>query len=124
MRDLFLVGIGGFFGSVARYLVSKLNINYSFHQIPVGTLTVNLLGSLVTGLVLGYILHSQVQNNSLRLLLVVGFCGGFTTFSAFANENFLLLQSGQLFTALLYIFGSIALGVLFVYFGYLISNLI
>ncbi|VBB48358.1 putative fluoride ion transporter CrcB [uncultured Paludibacter sp.] len=123
MKQILLVGIGGFFGSIARYLVSKLNITWSFHDIPMGTLTVNLLGSFIIGIFLGVFLKSEAPFENLKLLLVVGFCGGFTTFSSFTNENFMLLQNGQYLTALLYIIGSIILGIFFVYLGYLITNL-
>lgn len=124
MKQLLLVGFGGFIGSIVRYLVSKLNITWVFHAIPMGTLTVNILGSLLIGFILGVFLNSDLLSTNLRLFLVVGFCGGFTTFSSFTNENFMLLQNGQYLTALIYIFGSILLGILSVYVGYLISNLL
>ena len=124
MKQLLLVGFGGFFGSIARYLVSKLNITWSFHNIPMGTFTVNIIGSLVIGILMGFFVKNNVQTTTnLKLLLVAGFCGGFTTFSSFTYENVTLLQQGHLFTALAYIAGSILLGILFVYFGYLISGI-
>lgn len=123
MRQLLLVGIGGFFGSIARYLASKLNISWSFHDIPMGTFTVNIIGSLIIGILMGLFMKSEAPVTNLRLLLVVGFCGGFTTFSSFTNENFMLLQNGQFLTSLIYILGSVILGVLFVYIGYLITNI-
>ena len=123
MKHLLLIGIGGFFGSIARYLVSKLNITWSFHDIPMGTLTANVVGSLIIGILLGVFMRVEAPFTNLRLLLVVGFCGGFTTFSSFTNENFLLLQNGQFLTALIYALGSVILGISFVYIGSLISNI-
>ena len=124
MRQLLLVGLGGFLGSIARYLVAKLNLTWNFHGIPMGTLTVNILGSILIGFFLGIFVNSDLLNTNLKLFLVVGFCGGFTTFSSFTNENFILLQNGQFLTAFVYILGSVLVGILSVYIGYLISNLL
>lgn len=122
MKQLLLVGFGGFFGSIARYWMSKLNLTWDFHSIPMGTLAVNIIGSFLIGFMLGIFMNSNLLHTNLKLFLVVGFCGGFTTFSSFTNENFLLLQNGQYFTALIYIGGSIILGILAVFAGFLIAN--
>ena len=124
MRQLLLVGFGGFLGSIARYLVAKLNLTWFFHGIPMGTLTVNILGSILIGFFLGIFVNSDLINTNFKLFVVVGFCGGFTTFSSFTNENFILLQNGQFLTAFVYILGSVLVGILSVYIGYLISNLL
>ena len=124
MRQLLLVGFGGFLGSVARYLVSKLNLTWHYHDIPMGTLTVNIVGSILIGFFLGIFVNSDLLNTNLKLFIVVGFCGGFTTFSSFTNENFILLQNGQFLTSIVYVLGSVLLGILAVYIGYLISNLL
>jgi len=124
MKEILLVGFGGFIGSVARYLVSKLNITWQFLSIPMGTLTVNILGSLIIGFLVGISVKSELISNDLRLFLMVGFCGGFTTFSSFTNENFMLMQNGQFLTVFIYTALSIVLGFLTVYFGYVLSNLL
>jgi len=124
MRQLLLVGLGGFIGSIARYLVSKLNLHLHFLSIPIGTLTVNVIGSLIIGILAGISAKSEILSPSLRLFLMVGICGGFTTFSSFTNENLTLMQNGQIFSMLLYTGLSIMLGFLAVYLGYLISNLL
>ena len=124
MKEILLVGFGGFIGSVARYLVSKLNITWQFLSIPMGTLTVNILGSLIIGFLVGISVKSELISNDLRLFLMVGVCGGFTTFSSFTNENFMLMQNGQFLTVFLYTALSIVLGFLAVYFGYVLSNLL
>jgi len=124
MKEILLVGFGGFIGSVARYLVSKLNISWQFLSIPMGTLTVNILGSLIIGFLVGISVKSELISNDLRLFLMVGFCGGFTTFSSFTNENFMLMQNGQFLIVLLYTALSIILGFLAVFLGYVLSNLL
>ena len=122
MKNILLVGFGGFIGSIARFLVSKLNLSWNFHSIPMGTLTINIVGSLLIGFMLGIFMNSNLLHTNLRLFLVVGFCGGFTTFSSFTNENFMLLQNGQYLSALIYIAASIILGILSVFAGFLIAN--
>ncbi|MCE5331649.1 MAG: fluoride efflux transporter CrcB [Bacteroidales bacterium] len=123
MKQLLLVGLGGFIGSIARFLVSKLNLSWHFLSIPMGTLTVNVVGSFIIGFIVGMSAKSEIISGDLRLFLMVGFCGGFTTFSSFTNENLMLMQNGQLLTVLLYTAGSILLGFLAVYLGYILTNL-
>ncbi len=124
MKQLLLVGFGGFVGSVLRYLVSKLNLYWQVLSLPMGTLLVNILGSFVIGLLVGVSAKSEIISPDLRLLLMVGFCGGFTTFSSFSNENMMLIQNGQIFTALLYTGLSLLFGFAAVYLGYVSSNLL
>ncbi len=123
MKQLLLVGLGGLIGSVARFLVSKLNLSWHFLSIPMGTLTVNVVGSFIIGFIIGISAKSEIISGDLRLFLMVGFCGGFTTFSSFTSENLMLMQNGQLLTVLLYTAGSILLGFLAVYLGYILTNL-
>ena len=122
MKEILLVGLGGFAGSVLRYLVSKLNVTWQVLAIPMGTLTVNILGSLLIGLLVGLSAKNNLISNELRLLLMVGFCGGFTTFSSFTNENLILMQNGQFLTVILYSALSIFLGFLAVYLGYILAS--
>jgi CrcB protein len=124
MKHLLLVGLGGFIGSAARFLVSKLNLSWHFFSIPMGTLTVNVLGSFIIGILVGISAKSDLISTDLRLFLMVGFCGGFTTFSSFISENLMLMQNGQVFTVLIYTSLSILLGFLAVYLGYIFTNLL
>jgi len=124
LKNILLVGFGGFAGSVARYFVSKLNLSIEFYSIPVGTLTVNILGSFIIGFLVGIAEKSMLMSHDLRLLLMVGFCGGFTTFSSFANENLMLMHNGQFLTVLLYAGVSIFFGFLAVYMGFVTSNVL
>lgn len=120
---MLLVGFGGFLGSILRYLISKLNTEISIHSFPAGTFLVNIIGSLLIGFLVG-VLATHAPSSQLRLLLITGFCGGFTTFSAFTNENFNLIANGQFLTSALYIILSIVGGIFAVFGGINISKLI
>ena len=124
IKQLLLVGAGGFAGSIARFLVSRIDFKVYFFSIPLGTLTVNVVGSLLIGFLVGISDKSTILTADLRLLLMVGLCGGFTTFSTFSGENLSLMQSGQYLSVLIYTGLSILLGFLAVYLGYVTSNLL
>lgn len=121
-KQILLVGFGGFIGSVARYFVSRLNVNYDIYSIPVGTLSVNVIGSLIIGFLTGIAAKSELLTLEWRLFLMVGICGGFTTFSSFTNENLILIHNGQYLTVMLYTALSILLGFTAVFVGYALSN--
>ena len=123
MKQLLLIGLGGFIGSIARYLVSKLNISWQFYNIPMGTLAVNILGSLLIGFISGLLIHSITSSENLKLFFITGICGGFTTFSAFTFENMQLIQSGHNTTAVIYISISVVFGILAVIGGLSLSKL-
>ena len=94
IKNIFLVLLGGGIGSVARYLLSYFLTRNSTTQFPWATFIANGLGCLLIGLLFGYIQKNNVQNETLKLLLITGFCGGFTTFSTFSMDTVLLLQQG------------------------------
>ncbi len=122
LKNVLLIGCGGFVGSVARYFVSKLNPVIAFHSVPVGTLLANVLGCYIIGVLTGVAEKSIALTLEWRLFLMVGFCGGFTTFSSFAGENLMLLHSGQFLSIVLYTGLSIFLGFIAVYLGYATTN--
>ncbi|MBN2486501.1 MAG: fluoride efflux transporter CrcB [Bacteroidales bacterium] len=124
LKNILLIGLGGFIGSIARYYVSKLNLYWHFFSIPVGTLLVNVAGCLLIGFLTGIADKSTLLPASLRLFLMVGVCGGFTTFSTFANENLMLLHAGEQVSILVYTALSVMLGFLAVYLGYVTSNIL
>lgn len=124
MQQLLIIGFGGFIGSILRFLLSRLNLSVHFLSIPVGTLLINILGSLAIGFLAGMATKSELIPANMRLFLMVGVCGGFTTFSSFTLENMTLLQNGQYFSAFVYIAASILLGLTAVFAGFFLSNYI
>jgi len=109
MKLLLYVGTGGFLGSVARYAISRWMNQQILSSIPWGTMTVNIAGCFIIGLIYALAFKSDLAPEW-RLLIATGFCGGFTTFSSFSYENIALLQDGQFGAALFYIGGSLLLG--------------
>lgn len=124
LKNIILIGAGGFLGSVARYFVSFLNLRIEFFSIPAGTLIVNVAGSLILGFLTGIADKSTIMTTGIRLFLMVGLCGGFTTFSTFTGENLMLLHNGQIGTLLIYTALSLILGFSAVYLGYVSTNLL
>lgn len=124
IKNMLFVALGGAIGSVARYLVSKM-VNESFSSsFPLATMLVNIAGCVLIGVFLAISERFSLGEGS-RLLLTVGLCGGFTTFSTFMNENLLLLRAGSIGPLALYAGGSVALGLLGVFAGrYLCSSII
>ena len=120
LKSILFVGIGSFFGGALRYAVSLLMKNLSYQGFPWATFTVNLLGCFLLGLIFALLGKYSSVNSSLCLLLATGFCGGFTTFSTFANESLQMLQTGNIVGFVTYIASSIILGVALVALGYFV----
>ncbi|QMU31415.1 fluoride efflux transporter CrcB [Adhaeribacter radiodurans] len=116
-----LVFIGGGSGSLVRYSLSKLISNYYPFSFPLATLVINILASLVLGLFIG-LTAKDLPNSNLKLLIAVGFCGGFSTFSTFSNETLQLFRSGQSNLALLNIVLSLLLCIGVTYLGFLLTK--
>jgi len=94
-QRFFLVALGGIVGCVARYWLSGVVQRLGDHGFPSGTLAVNIVGSLLIGIVMTLSLERGLVDERLRILLTTGFCGGFTTMSTFSYETFALLQDGE-----------------------------
>jgi len=103
---LLAIGVGGFFGSISRFLVAYEMSQRFGASFPYGTLTVNAVGSFILGFSSRYLLEHWLVNDLVRLGLTVGFLGAFTTFSTFSYESILLLQEGELTKAGLNIFAN------------------
>ena len=116
--NLVLVFLGGGLGSVMRYLAGVWIYRLYPTPWPLSTWLVNILGSLLIGMVYGLAITGTQEGEWHKLLLITGFCGGFTTFSAFSYENLMLLQDGAYFRFLSYAFSSLIVGVLMVWLGY------
>jgi CrcB protein len=113
--------MGGFFGSIARYWIAdQLEQRWTF-VLPIGTLSVNLIGSFLIGIVIALFDRDSI-NHTLRYFLATGFCGGFTTFSTFSAENITLLKSGNLLDSFGYILLSIFTCLAGTYFGYQLAK--
>lgn len=121
-RSVLLVALGGAAGSVLRFLCSVAISRWTKAAFPWSTFCVNVIGCLCIGFFIGYLQKSGVGNTQLKMLLTTGFCGGFTTFSAFALENLQLFQNGQAGTAILYALSSMVIGILAVWAGFLLSQ--
>lgn len=123
MKQILLVGIGGFTGSILRYL-TYLWIDKRFIGVfPLSTFLVNVLGSLILGFIVGLFVKSNISPD-LRLFLGVGVCGSFTTFSTFAMENVSLIGQKDILTSVVYTLASLALGMLMAFAGYWIGKTI
>jgi CrcB protein len=124
IKNLLLVGLGGCAGSIFRYLCQKwVNESYS-HSFPLATFLINLLGCFLIGLFYALGEKSNVFTPQVRLLLITGLCGGFTTFSTYAFENLMLLRTGDVVYFFLYALGSVALGLIAVYLGSLFIKIL
>jgi len=122
MRTILLIAAGGAAGSVMRYLTSAMTARFFHGQLQVATFIANAIGCLLIGLLMGFFLKNNLEHSDLKWLLVTGFCGGYTTFSAFAFENVSLLQSQQYATAFLYIVTSVVVGLAAVWCGLLLTR--
>ena len=118
IKNIILVGLGGFVGSSLRYMITLATYRQAGANFPIGTFVVNLMGSFIIGLVLASAMN---ENNTWKLLVATGFCGGFTTFSAFSMEGMKLISNGSFNAALLYMFGSLIFGLALCAAGYYIS---
>jgi CrcB protein len=124
MKTIFLVGLGGAIGSILRYVSVWLTSKYFQGTFPLATLLINMLGSLLIGLFIGLLAKYFPENQPLKFLLIVGFCGGFTTFSSFASENYSLFQNGQQLMAYAYIAVSVLLTIAAVGIGNYLTKFI
>ena len=111
-----LVMFGGGVGSLARYMAATLITNRFASLFPLGTMVVNITGSFLIGLLMT-ILSERLPHPNWRLLLVVGFLGGYTTFSSFEWETFSAVRSGGLWIGLANVVGSVSLGYAAVWLG-------
>lgn len=100
MMNIVFVGLGGFIGASTRYLISLYASKLFTSKIPIGTLTVNILGSLIMGIVMELTLKTSLISPHMKLFLTTGFLGGLTTFSTFSYETMELIEKGELLLAI------------------------
>ena len=122
LKSIALVGLGGAFGSILRYVISLGLKQFITSSFPFATFAINVIGCLIIGILYGISEKNNLGNSAFNYLLIIGFCGGFTTFSTFANENYNLLHQNNITVPLLYITSSVILGILAVKLGYKIIH--
>lgn len=123
-RLLLIIGAGSFLGGVLRFLSSRFIQNATLSTFPYGTFVVNVVGCLLIGFLYGISVRENILNTEWRMFLTVGFCGGFTTFSTFINENVALLRDGDFFHFAFYTGLSIFLGLIAVFLGNYITKML
>ena len=117
IKAMLIAGLGGFMGTCLRYLTGRLCHLWELGGFPLGTFVVNIVGSFIIGALLGLAERNNFVTPTMNVLLVTGFCGGFTTFSSFADDIFLLMQQRNWTIFAIYTSLSIILGVFFVWIG-------
>jgi fluoride exporter len=121
IKSMLIVFIGGGFGSIARYYLSLMLNPESKSAFAIGTFLINIFSCLLAGIIAGLI-TKNINDERLKLLLLTGFCGGFSTFSTYILESYHLVTSGQLILFLTYIIGSIVGGLICCVLGVYISQ--
>lgn len=124
LKNILLVAAGGALGSVARYMLSGALRGSALSAFPFGTITVNVSGCLILGIVFGLTEDCTAINRDLRLMMTAGFCGGFTTFSTFMGESVSLMRTDSVLMAAGYIGISVVLGLLAVFLGLQLTKMI
>ncbi len=119
MKDLLLVGLGGFIGSTSRYAIHLFSVNHFPERAYSGTLFVNLVGCFLIGILSGSI---SKTNSQLGVFLMAGLCGGFTTFSSFALDGLKLIKAGMYQSFFIYILISVIGGLLICAAGFFITK--
>ncbi|WP_417709111.1 fluoride efflux transporter CrcB [Roseibium aggregatum] len=123
MKHLLLVMLGGGLGAGGRHLVSLVTLRVFGPGFPVGTLTVNVVGSLIMGLFIGWLVRNETADlQTLRYFVATGFLGGFTTFSAFSLDTSVLWERGDTHLALIYVVVSVVLSILAVFAGLMLMR--
>jgi fluoride exporter len=119
MRELFLVALGGAIGATTRYKLSGYILHLTIQQkFPYGTFVVNVIGCLLAGILVGFAEKQQIISQEMRIFLLTGILGGFTTFSAFGVETIYLLRRGDYLVAGTYVILSLLCGLLALWLAY------
>ena len=115
IKNLLLVGVGGFIGSVLRFgSYHLIKTNQTF----ITTLIINIVGSLLIGFIIGYSIKDENFSSNWKPFLASGICGGFTTFSAFSFENIQMIHEGKYLLLIIYILTSVLLGIAAAFIGF------
>ena len=117
IKTLLIIGVGGFAGSICRYLVQHYFVEHYPSDYPWGTFIANVTGCFLIGLIFGLILKGSVINQEVAFLLTAGFCGAFTTFSTFSYEGLLMINQGKILLFMGYTTLSVVLGLICTWAG-------
>jgi fluoride exporter len=123
MNQLLLIFVGGGLGSVFRFVLGKSIQAQFLRTFPFGTLGVNVLASLILGLLVGMFEAKMLTNSNYRTFIAIGFCGGFSTFSTFSNDTLQLIQNNRLAEALLNILLNVVLCILATFGGITLAKI-
>jgi CrcB protein len=124
MQKILLIGLAGLLGTIGRYGLSVVVARRFGDAFPTGTLAVNVAGCFLAGLLFYFLMERNLASPTLQAVVMIGFLGGFTTFSAFGLQTFALLREGQFWFATLNVVGSNVLGLLMVWAGYSLGKLV
>lgn len=122
LLKVLIVAVGAGFGGSLRYLISNLVYKYLPAFFPYGTFAVNVLGSIILGLLIFGFDEKNLLHPGLKLLIGVGFCGGLTTFSTFSFETFNLLKDAEFFLAAVNVAANLFFTIFGIYLGYLLTK--
>lgn len=123
MRNILFIALGGSFGAVARFLISKFVQEINNNIFPFGTLIINLSGCFIIGFLAGLFEKKLVPDN-LRSFIIIGFLGAYTTFSSYSMETFNLISDGEIKYALINFLLSNVIVIILTYSGYILSRLV
>jgi CrcB protein len=122
IKNFLIIGLGGAVGSMLRYAVQKIFQAQSAIAFPTGTLLVNIAGCFIIGILWSMVSRTLTWNEEMKLLLMTGFCGGFTTFSAFTLEGIGLLKENKTALFLIYLTASVVGGLIATFIGIRIAK--
>ncbi len=120
--NILVIGIGGFFGAICRFVISKQMAFLLGDDFPYGTILVNAVGSFLLGFLSRYFLEHFVVTELVRVSILIGFLGAFTTFSTFSYESIILLQEGDLLKAAINIVSNVLLCLILCFVGFQFSK--